>query len=60
VYKRQIYAISKIDLVPPKTLSNTIELVKAKTGETPRAVKANDPESVRKVLEEIVNSYLKE
>jgi nucleolar GTP-binding protein len=55
-----IYAISKIDLVPPKTLSNTIELVKAKTGETPRAVKANDPESVRKVLEEIVNSYLKE
>ena len=55
-----VYVISKIDLIPPKTLSNTIELIKAKTGNTPYTVKANDSHSVRELLQEITDNYLGE
>ena len=53
-----IYTVSKIDLVPSKTLSNTIELIKAKTGRTPYTVKANDPKSVRDLIRGIIGSHL--
>ena len=53
-----VYVISKIDLISPKTLSNTIELIKAKTGNTPYTVKANDSHSVRELLQEITDNYL--
>ncbi|MEB3756846.1 MAG: 50S ribosome-binding GTPase [Desulfurococcales archaeon] len=55
-----VYVISKIDLISPKTLSNTIELIKAKTGNTPYTVKANDSHSVRELLQEITDNYLGE
>ncbi|MCE4615431.1 MAG: 50S ribosome-binding GTPase [Desulfurococcales archaeon] len=50
-----VYTISKIDLVSRKTLSNTHELIKAKAGVTPYSVKASDPQSVHKLLEELVD-----
>ncbi|MCE4606905.1 MAG: 50S ribosome-binding GTPase [Desulfurococcales archaeon] len=53
-----IYTVSKIDLVPSKTLSNTIELIKAKTGRTPYTVKANDPKSVHDLIRGIIGSHV--
>jgi nucleolar GTP-binding protein len=56
--KELIYTVSKRDMIDEKKLENIIELVKARTGQTPRTVIANNPSSVRELLESLRNYLL--
>ncbi len=54
-----VYVISKIDMINKKKLDQVIELIKAKTSQAPRTVVANDPSSVRELLESVKNYLLR-